>query len=231
MPAKRRTPEERRKATRRKTATLKPSKGTKRGTATLKPKTGVYLRTGSTKNGAYLRTGSTRKTAASKTAAKNAPKRGVLQIAPGVKKTAGKQKAKSKRPLPERALRAMSPVVDKALSALAQPKGVAKRQGYGPLKAAPKNPKMVSGQKVDEKEAARVERLKKIARANRARKAQDKKTPIKKPAASMSKTSTSAASRSVKKTQLARTKGKTSYTLNTPSSPKHIRKKTSRRRA
>ena len=30
-----------------------------------------------------------------------------------------------------------------------------------------KKPKMVSGQKVDEKEAARVERLKKIARANR----------------------------------------------------------------
>jgi hypothetical protein len=72
-----------------------------------------------------------------------------------------------------------------------------------------------------------------------------KKTPIKKPTQSISKTATSAASRSVKKTQLARTKKKASSAglkwdmnqlrdvrpLNTPASPTHYRKKTPRRKS
>ena len=48
------------------------------------------------------------------------------------------------------------------------------RQGYDPLKAAPKNLKMRSGQKVNEAAAARVEGLKRTARANRAKKAANK---------------------------------------------------------
>jgi len=115
------------------------------------------------------------------------------------------------------------------------------------LKKAP--PKMVSGQKVDEKAASRVESLKAVARfagstSSNKRVAAKKRTAqkaflkdvsarreqIKKPAASMSKTSASSVSRSVKKTQLSRMK-KTSAQLSTPASPKYSRKKTPRRKA